>query len=99
MINLIERLDVPSTDFIRSQIVGMKIPTVVIHDDDFLPSELDSPIKYYCGFTKKGQPLYFDKLPLPKFWRLAATGSKAEVFDLDRKRAEIFYKKNLPGKL
>lgn len=95
MINLIERLDVPSTDFIRSQkIVGMKIPTVVIHDDGFLPSELDSPIKYYCGFTKKGQPLYFDKLPLPKFWRLAATGSKAEVFDLDRKRAEIFYKKN-----
>ena len=46
MINLIERLDVPSTDFIRSQkIVGMKIPTVVIHDDGFLPSELDSPIK------------------------------------------------------
>ena len=34
MINLIERLDVPSTDFIRSQkIVGMKIPTVDFHDD------------------------------------------------------------------
>ncbi|MCH4003982.1 MAG: accessory Sec system glycosylation chaperone GtfB [Lactobacillus crispatus] len=95
MINLIERLDVPSLDFIRSQkIVGIKIPTVVIHDDGFLPSELDSPIKYYCGFTKKGQPLYFDKLPLPKFWRIAATGSKAEVFDIDKKRAEVFYKKN-----
>ena len=46
MINLIERLDVPSTDFIRSQkIVGMKIPTEVINDDGILPSELDTPIK------------------------------------------------------
>lgn len=95
MINLIERLDVPSRDFIRSEnIAGFKIPTVVIHDDGFLPAELDSPVKYYCQFKQSGQPLYFDKLPLPKFWRIAATGSKANVFDIDKKRAEIFYQKN-----
>lgn len=95
MINLIERLDVPSRDFIRSEnIAGFHIPTVVIHDDGFLPAQLDSPIKYYCQFNQKGQPLYFDKLPLPKFWRTAATGSKAEVFDIDKKRVEIFYQKN-----
>lgn len=94
MINLIERLDGPSKDFLRSQsIAGLKIPTVVIHDDGFLPAELDSPIKYYCQFSKKGLPLYFDKLPLPRFWRITANGSKATVLDLDRKRAEIFYQK------
>lgn len=43
MINLFENLDVASTDFLRSQLfAGLNIPSVVIHDDGFLPKEVDS---------------------------------------------------------
>lgn len=94
MINLIERLDVPSLDFIRSQnFAEIKIPTVVIHDDGFLPNEIDSPVKFYCGFNDEGEPLYFDRLPIPKYWRLKATSLKADIYDMDYKRAEVYYDK------
>ena len=68
MINLFENLDVASTDFLRSQLfAGLNIPSVVIHDDGFLPKEVDSPIKFYCKVTDKNTPLYFDKVKIPKF--------------------------------
>lgn len=90
MINLFENFDTDSIDFLRSQkIAGFKIPSVVINDDGFLPNEVDSPIKYYCHFSQQKMPLYFDQLPLPRFWRIEATSRSANVFDLDRKRAEI----------
>ena len=92
MINLFEYFDKDSEDFLRSELYAkIKIPSVAIHDNGFLPEEVDSPIKFYCGFRKEGHPLYFDKVPLPKYWRIDATSQKADVYDLDRKRAEIAY--------
>ncbi|QLL73249.1 accessory Sec system glycosylation chaperone GtfB [Lactobacillus crispatus] len=92
MLNLFENFDTDTVDLIRSQnYADLKIPTVVVHDDGFLPDDIDSPIKYYCDFSSKGKPLYFDKLPLPKFWRITADANKGEVFDLDKKRAEIHF--------
>lgn len=94
MINLFEKFDTDSLDFLRSQrIAGINIPTVVVYDDGFLPDDVDSPIKYYCNFKKEGKPLYFDKLPLPRFWRITATAQKGEVYDLDKKKAEIHFVK------
>ena len=70
MINLFEYFDKDSEDFLRSELYAkIKIPSVAIHDNGFLPEEVDSPIKFYCGFRKEGHPLYFDKVPLPKYWR------------------------------
>lgn len=95
MINLFDTFDNDSADFLRSQIVaGFNLKTVVITDNGFLPENVDSPIKYYCGFKNEATPLYFDKLPVPAFWRITANNRKAEVFDVDRKRADIFYTKN-----
>lgn len=92
MINLFERLDVASTDFLRSQLFAdLKIPTVVIHDDGFLPKEVDSPVKFYCKFTKKNTPLYFDQLKVPEFYRIVATAQSGEVYDLDQKKADIVF--------
>lgn len=90
MINLIENFNTDSADFLRSQLLaGFKIPSVVINDNGFLPKEVDSPIKYYCQFTNDDSPLYFDKLPVPNFWRITANARTGEVYDLDQKRAEI----------
>lgn len=90
MINLFENFNTDSADFLRSQIIaGFKIRTVVINDDGFLPKEVDSPVKYYCQFTDQNKPLYFDRVPLPKFWRIDANANGGDVYDLDQKRAEI----------
>ena len=90
MINLFENLDVESTDFLRSQLfANLKIPSVVINDDGFLPIEVDSPFKFYCGFGDENTPLYFNRLKVPEFHRIVATASKGEVYDLYEKRAEI----------
>lgn len=92
MINLFENLDVASTDFLRSQLfAGLNIPSVVIHDDGFLPKEVDSPIKFYCKVTDKNTPLYFDKVKIPKFYRIVATAQKGEIFDLHQKKADIVF--------
>lgn len=92
MINLFDTYDKDTADFLRSQnVAGFNIPTVVINDNGFLPEDVDSPVKYYCGVNSQKTPLYFDKIPVPKFWRITATNSSAEIFDVDRKRAEIQY--------
>lgn len=92
MINLFENFNKSSADFLNSQLIAdIKVPSVVIHDDGFLPDEVDSPIKYYCNFSKDGQPLYFDKLPVPRLWRITASARQGEVFDIDKKRAEIHF--------
>lgn len=91
MINLFESLDVESTDFLRSQLfANIKIPSVVINDDGFLPIEVDSPFKFYCGFGDENTPLYFNRLKVPEFHRIVATASKGEVYDLQQKEQIYF---------
>lgn len=92
MINLFENLDVESADFLRSQLfANLKIPSVVIHDNGFLPKEVDSPVKFYCKFSDKNSPLYFDELKVPAFYRIVATAQSGQVYDLHQKRADIVF--------
>lgn len=93
MINLFDKFDTSSLDFLRSQVIAkIKIPSVVIEDDGFLPDDVASPFSYYTENKGNHRPLYFDQLPLPnRYWRIAATGDHATVMDMNRKRADIFY--------
>ena len=69
MLNLFDDWQRGSIDLVRSQkIAGIKVPTVVINDDGFLPAEVDSPIKQYRKQT--GEPLYFDQVQVPRFWQI-----------------------------
>lgn len=96
MINLFEKFDIPSRDFLRSQIIaGLKVPSVVMQDDGFLPREVDSPFKYFCQSEKNNaQPLYFDKLRVPGYWKIVATSNGAQVMDMDHKRADVVFSRN-----
>lgn len=91
MINLLEKFDQSSADFIRSQYIAkMKIPTVVMHDDGFLPPEVDSATQYFCDLKKSNhQPLYFDQVKVPPYWRITADATKGEIWDLKTKRGQI----------
>lgn len=92
MINLFERLDTDSLDFLRSQkIAGLKIPSIVMNDDGFLPADVTSPVQYYCDFKHHWKPLYFDKLSIPRFWRITASAKEGKIFDLNKQRAQIVF--------
>lgn len=91
MLNLLEHFNQSSADFVRSQYIAkMKIPTVVMHDDGYLPPEVDSAIQYFCDLKKSNQqPLYFDQVKVPYYWRITADATKGEIWDLKTKRGEI----------
>ena len=93
MINLFETMNIEAIDLVRSQLfANIKIPSVMINDNGFLPAEIDSPVKFYGKFTgEEDNPLYFDQLKIPKFYRILATASKGEIYDLHQKRADIIF--------
>ena len=95
MLNLFDNFDQASFDLFRSQKAAqINIPTVVINDDGFLPTEVESPIKFFGQYNQKRSPLYFDQVPVPKYWRILSTASFGEIYDLDQKRAKIIYHSN-----
>lgn len=88
-------MNAAAIDFLRSQLLSnIKIPTVVINDDGFLPQEVESPIQFYCNFSNEINPLYFDMIKLPRFYRIVANANKGEIYDLDKKRGEIVFLSN-----
>lgn len=92
MLNLFDNFDQASFDFLRSQRTAqIKIPTVVINDDGFLPPQVESPIKYWGNYNVNKKPLYFDHLSLPPYWRILSTAAQGQIYDLDKKRADIIY--------
>lgn len=96
MINLIEKFDEKSRALVRSQLMAkIKVPTVVIEDDGFLPTDVDSPIRYFCGWEHDNRPArYFDQLPVPAYWRITGTATGGKVFDLNHQRATIRFERN-----
>ena len=77
MLNLFDNFDQASFDLLRSQrSAQIKIPTVVINDDGFLPTEVESPIKFFGQYNENRLPLYFDQIPVPKYWRILSTASQ-----------------------
>lgn len=92
MINLFDNFDRASMDFVRSQLIAkIKIPSVAINDDGFLPDEVDSPVKLFCNLNDNHLPLHFDEIKVPHFWRITSSGNMGQVLDLTKKRADIIY--------
>ncbi len=96
MINLFEKYDERSQNLLRSELMAkIKLPTVIMEDNGFLPATVDSPIRYFCGLEHDNHPaLYFDKLPVPAYWRITGTATGGQVLDLDHKRANIIFYSN-----
>lgn len=92
MINLFEKYDGSARDFLFSQkTANIKIPSVAMIDDGFLPEDVDSPFKYFTNLDDGHDPLYFDQLKIPYFWRILSTGSGGQIYDLDKMKGRIFY--------
>ena len=95
MINLFDFYTVESKDLQFSQLVaGQKYPTVVLHDDGFLPDDVTSPLKYYlrlAGEELVGKPRYFNQIDLPRYWAIEASGSGGKLMDMGLQRGRITF--------
>lgn len=92
MINLFEKYDGSSRDFLFSQkMAKIKIPSVAMIDNGFLPDDVDSPFKYFCNLNDDHDPLYFDQLKIPYYWRILSTGESGQICDLDKMKARVIY--------
>ena len=95
MINLFENYNQDSWDLHYSLILsGYQNTTIAINDNGFLPDDVTSPFLFFTGFVNAtGKPLHFNEIPVPKFWEIKATNSSGQIFDLNKKRANIHFSK------
>ena len=95
MINLFDYYTVASRDLQFSlETAGLHLPTVVIHDDGFLPRDVQSPLEFFlqeAGTELIGKPRYFNQIDLPKFWEIDANGVEGRILDKGRLRGHITY--------
>lgn len=71
---------------------GFEGPVVVFNDDGFLPKGISSPYTYFCHMQESiGKPLYFNQVPIPRFWEITGNNGSAEVWSYDDRKANIYY--------
>ncbi|MGN1408532.1 accessory Sec system glycosylation chaperone GtfB [Lactobacillus sp.] len=95
MINLFFAYTAKSQDLETSlQAAGYQHPTVVIEDDGFLPSEVESPLKYFlhaAGSKFQGRPRYFNEIDVPEYWEIKANSQDGEILNHGQQKGRIKY--------
>lgn len=92
MINLFEQYDRASADLLASQrAAGIDISTVAMRDDGFLPSGVDSPIQTFGHYDRSRSAMYFDHLPVPRYWRIVGDQNAAGVYHQSQRQAKMEY--------
>lgn len=75
---------------------------VVINDNGFLPENMTSIVNFYTKHyaVKKGlhKAMYFNELPVPDLYQIAANNEAGQVFHMNQKVADIHFSKLYPGK-
>lgn len=101
MINLFDNYSQRSFDLHYSlSMAGLKVPTVVVEDDGFLPEDIDSPIKFFTdNYGETGKPLHFNKVLVPDFWEIRSTGREGTIWNQDEKMGTIHFIPNNPNRL
>ena len=72
---------------------GYKGKVVVIEDDGFLPDDVISLYRYFCGHFSKGKARYFNQINIPDYWEIEANNQGGKVMNLFRQRGSIFFAK------
>lgn len=101
MINLFDNYGLQSKDLHKALIAsGIDNRTIVLNETGFLPESVESPYMFFVKEVMKKDekwddqtinPLYFNEVPIPKFWEIKGDGNKAEVYEYHRLKATIRY--------
>lgn len=71
---------------------GFQGKVVTMEDDGFLPEDVISMYRYFCG-TFEGKPRYFNQIEVPDYWEIESDNSTGKVMNLSKKRGMIYYTK------
>ena len=67
----------------------------LLRDDGFLPKDIFSPYEYFIARANGGIPvereLFFDFIEVPEFWEIRAERAQGAVYDMGRKKADIYF--------
>ena len=67
----------------------------LLGDDGFLPAGISSPYRYFIDRANGGAPaareLFFDFIKVPEFWEIRADGNRGAVYDMGRRKADIYF--------
>ncbi|AKS72697.1 glycosyl transferase family 8 [Staphylococcus schleiferi] len=95
MVNLFENFDSETKALYDSlSLADEQAPTIVLEDDGFLPEGMITPYQFFANYRapKNGRPLYFNEIPVPRFWEIEGNNEEAWVKDMSQKRAMIQYR-------
>lgn len=72
---------------------GTECTAVSVLDDGFLPEDVRSPYMECIGQReeKSPEPLYFDKVKVPRLWEIRDGGGKSEIWDSSVLKGRIIY--------
>lgn len=97
MITLFEYFNGSARELYSSlKIAGAKLPTFVLEDDGFLPDDIMTPYKLFSQYQPESsnRPIYFNAVPIPKYWEIEGSNESAAINDNGKVRAHIVYKTN-----
>lgn len=96
MINLFLQFDADSIAIYNSQqVAGLKIPTIVIFDDGFLPQDIMTPYKFFAGIGhKRVHGRYFNALDIPEYYEIRGDNQQAKVIHMTQEIAHIHYRRD-----
>ncbi|HEC2146784.1 TPA: accessory Sec system glycosylation chaperone GtfB [Staphylococcus delphini] len=92
MVNLFEHFDNHSQKLFQTlKLAGHKDETIVLIDDGFLPEGMISPYSFFANYKTpdNGRALYFNEVPVPRFWEIEGNNDEAWVKDMSYTRAYI----------
>ncbi len=78
---------------------GFNGKTIVVDDSGFLPDDVISLYRFFCGAFKKGKPRYFNQIDLPDYWEIEANNTSGKITNLFRKRGSIYFTLPLNNRL
>ncbi|QDW99914.1 accessory Sec system glycosylation chaperone GtfB [Staphylococcus chromogenes] len=97
MINLFERFDLNArTLYDTLRLSKQATTTLVIEDDGFLPEDIVTPYRFFADMeiAPHAKPLYFNEVPIPRFWEIEGNNEVAWVKDMGMTRAKINYRQD-----
>ncbi|PHK48749.1 accessory Sec system glycosylation chaperone GtfB [Staphylococcus edaphicus] len=96
MINLFDVFDKKAIVLYKSfKHSGKQRQTIVIEENGFLPDDILTPYAFFANNPKVStQPLFFNEVPIPRFWTIEGDNNMAFIKNFDEVKARIIYKTN-----
>ncbi|MGT2934221.1 accessory Sec system glycosylation chaperone GtfB [Streptococcus catagoni] len=94
MLNIFDNYDQLTQDLHYSLVMSAyKHPTVILNETGFLPDSLTTPYAYFTGddVISDKPAKFFNQVKVPRYWEIKSSNHNGEIFDQERKKANIFY--------